>query len=322
LKGLFCGVFGTNREQKALFENSIAKKSEVQGIIVYHKNESGVRYSFLDDSQFPEKIQGYSRLASLCDYSYYLFPNSAKLTVPDGELAILLDGFGTEGVIEIIDANIAKETVYSSFKGLSLSKFPVEEREGKSSVIDLSKVRPSANIPESGTMIYIDRAFTVKGVGLVVLGFILSGVVSLHDRLRLIPSQGSTKYAEVKGIQVSDEDYDNTGRGIRVGLSLKGVELNDLSKASWLDDGSCLLSKNIALKFRQTPFYKQTVVDRDLHVQLPGEIMPSAISKGAREDLLVVSLQAEAPVWEGMKVCIIDLNAKNLRVAGVGSALV
>ena len=322
MNGLLCGVFGTSKDQKSLFENSVAKKSEVEGIIVYHKSESGVRYSFLDDSQFPDKIQGYSRIASICDYAYYIFPSSGKLTAPDGELAVLLDGFGTEGTIELIDANIAKETIYSSFKGLKLSKFPIEERESKSSIIDLARIQPSRNFPKSGTVIYIDRAFNVKGVGLVVLGFILSGEVSLHDKLRLIPSQGSKKYAEVKGIQVSDEDYDSAGRGIRVGLSLKGVELNDLSKSSWLDDDSCLLSNKISMKFSQSPFYKQALVERDLHAQLPGEIVLGKISKGTQQNQLLVSLQLEVPVWEGMKVCIIDLNAKNLRLAGVGSAVV
>ena len=63
----------------------------------------------------------------------------------------------------------------------------------------------------------------MKGVGLVVLGFVLTGTVSVHDKLRLIPSE-SVKMAEVKGIQVSDEDQESSGSGIRVGLSLKNVE--------------------------------------------------------------------------------------------------
>jgi hypothetical protein len=80
LKGFLCGVFGSDRTLKVSFESSIAKKSEVEGIIVYNRNESGLRYSFLDDGQFPEKIQGYSRIASLSDFCYYLYPPNGKLT--------------------------------------------------------------------------------------------------------------------------------------------------------------------------------------------------------------------------------------------------
>lgn len=319
MNGFLCGVFGTNKDQKDRFESSIAKKSEVEGIIVYHKNESGMRYSFLDDPQYPEKIQGYSRIASLSDYFYYLFPSTGKLTPADGELAVLLDAYGINGAIEIIDSNIGKESIKSSFKGLALANFPTEERDSKSSIIDFSKIRISQSFPKTGTLIYIDRAFSVKGVGVVVLGFILSGEVSVHDKLRLTPGPGESRYAEVKGIQVSDEDYESAGRGIRVGLSLKGVETKDLSKTSWLDDGSFLLSNQIPMKFRQSPFYKLSVLDRELHVQFPGELVASRISKGKEKDELVATVQFEVPTWEGMRVCIVDLNAKNLRVTGAGS---
>jgi selenocysteine-specific translation elongation factor len=318
LNGFVCGVFGTNKDQKASFENSVAKKSEVEGVIVYHKNESGLRYSFLDDSQFPDKIQGYSRIASLSDYSYYLFPQSGRLAAADGELAVLLDAYGIDGTIVIIDSDVGKETLRSSFRGLNLASFSVEERDSRSSIIDLSKIRSSQNFPKSGTMIYVDRAFSVKGVGVVVLGFILSGEVSVHDKLRLVPSLGDSRFAEVKGIQVSDEDYERAGRGIRVGLSLKGVETKDLSKTSWLDDGSFLLSNKITMKFRQSPFYKQSILDREMHIQLPGEIAVGRISRGKDQDELVATIPFEVPTWQGMRVCIVDLNAKNLRVVGAG----
>jgi selenocysteine-specific translation elongation factor len=318
LNGFLCGIFGTDKVQKTLFEGSIAKKSETEGIIVYHRNENGLRFSFLDDVQFPDKIQGYSRIASLSDYSYYLFPSSGKLTAADGELAVLLDAYGTDGIIEVIDSNVGEETIRATFKGLNLTSFPIEKRDNKSSIIDLSKLQKPKTLPREGTIIYIDRAFTVKGVGVVALGFILSGKVSVHDKLRLIPSIGESKYAEVKSIQVSDEDYDSVERGIRVGLSLKGIEIRDLSKTSWLDDGSFPLSKEVTMKFRQTPFYKQSVLDREMHVQFPGEAVLGRIMKGKKQDEIVASIPIEAPIWEGMRLCIIDLNAKNLRITGSG----
>jgi selenocysteine-specific translation elongation factor len=239
-------------------------------------------------------------------------------TPPDGELALLLDAFGIPGVIEILDSNVDEETARVSFKGLSLSNFLVEKRDSKSSFIDLSRVQSKESRKIKGTMVYIDRAFNVKGVGVVVLGFILAGDVSVHDKLRLIPSTGESRYAEVKGIQVSDEDYDSAGRGIRVGLSLKGVELKDFSKTVWMDDGSSNLSKELMIKFKPTPFYNQSVLDRDMHIQMPGEIALCRVRKGKANDEITASIPFVAPIWENMRVCIIDLNAKNLRVAGAG----
>src|SRR5579864_935372 len=105
MEGTIIGVFGSDPNLKSSFENSIAKKSEVEGITICHKNEGSLRFSFLDDSSFPEKIQGYARIASLSDYAYYVLPTTTKLTPPDGELAVLIDSFGLNGSILAIDSS-------------------------------------------------------------------------------------------------------------------------------------------------------------------------------------------------------------------------
>ena len=319
MDGCIVGVFGSSTNAKSAFVNSIAKKSEAEGIIVYHKIEGGKRFSFLDDATFPDKIQGYARIASLSDYAYYLFPTESKLTPPDGELAVLIDSYGLDGSIVAIDAaNFSPSVVNSSFKGLKLSNFKVEQRSSQSSMIDLTSVKPAASSPKSGALVYVDRAFNVKGVGIVVLGFILSGTISVHDKLRLIPG-AQERFAEVKGIQISDEDFESASRGVRVGLSLRNVELKDLAKASWLDDGSFPLTSKITFQYEQSPYYKQNVVDRDLHLQCPGELLVARISQGMPEKNLIATLVSEVPVWSGMRVGLIDLNGKPLRVAGGGT---
>src|SRR5690348_15142070 len=84
--GISVGVFGTDSEVKAAFESAVAKKSEAEGISVFTRTEGGRRYSLLDTDDFPGRIQGYSRIASVCDHALYIFPKSGKLTPPDGEL--------------------------------------------------------------------------------------------------------------------------------------------------------------------------------------------------------------------------------------------
>ena len=318
MNGELIGVFGSNAALKTDFLSSIGKKSETEGIIVFQRNEAGKKFSFLDDSVFPEKIQGYARIASIVDHAFYIFPTDGKLTPSDGELAIMLDSFGLKGEIQVIDGSkdAVSEMAKTSFKGLNLGTYPVGERSLKSSVIDLSHIKSRTDIPKDRTLIYIDRAFSVKGVG-VVLGFILNGRVSLHDRLRILPDD-SNRFAEVKGIQISDEDYDTTERGIRVGLSLKGVELKDLSKISWMDDGSFRLSSTIEFSFKQSPYYKQQSYDRDLHLEVCGESLVSRIVQGQSIDMRIANLQAPIPIWEGMTASVIDLNSKSLRVVGGG----
>jgi selenocysteine-specific translation elongation factor len=125
--------------------------------------------------------------------------------------------------------------------------------------------------------------------------------------------------ADVKGIQINDEDFESSGRGIRVGLSLRGIEPKDLEKSHWLDDGTTQLTDELRFDFKGSPFYKQTVSGRDLHLQLPGEILNASIAEGQSEGELTAKLPIQVPVWQGMRVAVVDLNGKSLRVAGGGS---
>jgi hypothetical protein len=319
LEGRIVGVFGTDAGAKAGLLGPVTKKSEAEGAMVVHRRvDAGISYSFLEDAQFPDKVQGYSRIASISDYAIYVLPKFGRISAPDGELAVILDAFGLDGSIVAVDEE-PPSAIGSYFKGTRLEGYPASSRSSKSSVFDLSAVKAGPNVPPKGTLIYIDRAFSVKGVGVVVLGFVLGGTVSVHDELRLIPS-AEGKLAEVRGIQVSDEDQQTVGRGLRVGLSLKGVELKDLDKVSWMDDGSFQLKDSVTFGFRQSPFYKQGVDGRDLHVQLPGEILTCRLkTEGTGAGQVTASLPSVVPAWDGMRVGVVDLNGKSLRVAGGGA---
>ena len=317
MEGITVGVFGTDQEAKAAFESSVAKKSEAEGLLVYTRTEGGRRYSLLDSSDFPGRIQGCSRVASICDHALYFYPKSGRLAPPDGELAVLLTSLGIRGTLEILDGSATPEAAAASLKGTAVADYPREERRSGGAAIDLSAAAPRADFPPKGPLIYIDRAFTVKGVGTVALGFVLSGTVKIHDQLRPIPGDRGVR-ADVKGIQVNDVDFESAGRGTRVGLSLRGVEPSDLDRSHWLDDGSFQLSDSIGLSLSKSPFYRQPVADRDLHLQLPGELVPARFSGGGSD--AAAKLPWQVPTWEGMRSCVVDLNGGSLRVAGGATA--
>jgi selenocysteine-specific translation elongation factor len=314
MEGVLVGVFGTDTESKAKLLSSLGKKSEAEGTIIYHRTESGRKISLLDDPQFPQRVQGYASIASISDHALFMFPKAGKLGVADGELAVLLESFSLAGTVEVLDGAVSPDAALSALKGTTVGEYPVEARSLDSSVLDPGRFVLRKDAPD-GTLVYVDRAFTVKGVGTVALGFVLSGKVSVHDKLRPIPGREGLR-ADVKGIQINDEDFDTAGRGIRVGLSLRGVEPSDLDRTHWLDDGSFRISDTLSLAFAKSQFYKQPVADRDMHLQLPGEMLAASIRQGTSADILTAKLQAEVPAWDGMRSCLVDLNAKNLRIAG------
>ncbi len=314
MDGITIGVFGSEPDVRSAFASSVGKKSEAEGIIVYHRTEGGRRVSFLDTADFPDRIQGYARIASLVDRALYLFPKSGKLSAPDGELAVLLVSMGLEGTLELLDGSATPEMARAALRGTTVGEYPIEERNSSSSAIDLSNVEPRGGLPSKGTLVYVDRVFSVKGVGTVALGFVLCGSLSIHDQLRPIPGPEGLRL-DVRGIQINDQDFESAGRGIRVGLSLRGAEAKELERSHWLDDGSFRLVDSVELEFAKSPFYRQAVEGRDMHLQLPGEVVTAALHAGTN-GLLSAQLPTPVPAWEGMRASVLDLNGKGLRVAG------
>jgi selenocysteine-specific elongation factor len=75
--------------------------------------------------------------------------------------------------------------------------------------------------PEWGTRLYVDRAFTLRGIGTVVTGTLWSGQIADGDELRLEPAGREVR---VRSVQVHDEPVGTAEAGQRVAVSLPGVE--------------------------------------------------------------------------------------------------
>ena len=98
------------------------------------------------------------------------------------------------------------------------------------------------------------------------------------------------------------------------------MELKDFRKVSWLDNGSSKISSEVEFEFRQSKYYKQSTVERDLHLEANGEFLVSRVIQGKSPNTRIAKLSENIPVWDGMPVCVLDLNSKPLRVVGGGVA--
>ncbi len=115
--------------------------------------------------------------------------------------------------------------------------------------------------PES-SLLYVDRSFLVKGVGVVVTGTLKGGAVERGQDLRLLPA-GQT--VRVRGLQSYFREQDRALPGARVALNLHGVELDQVRR------GHCLLSPSAA-----------AWVERELVVRLvpAGGLTPGTLPAG------------------------------------------
>ena len=81
------------------------------------------------------------------------------------------------------------------------------------------------------TRLYVDRSFTIRGIGTVVTGTLWSGSIGEGDELRLEPAG---RAARVRSVQVHDREVAQAESGQRVAVSLPGVERRDVKRGDAL----------------------------------------------------------------------------------------
>jgi len=83
----------------------------------------------------------------------------------------------------------------------------------------------------AASRLWIDRAFTIHGIGTVVTGTLWSGSIAAGDLLRLEPSG---RFLRVRTVQVHDQPVERAKAGQRVALNLAGIERGALRRGDVL----------------------------------------------------------------------------------------
>jgi selenocysteine-specific elongation factor len=84
---------------------------------------------------------------------------------------------------------------------------------------------------EGAARLYVDRGFTLHGVGTIVTGTLWSGTIAAGDLLRAEPAGRSVR---VRSVQVHDRAVDAAEAGQRVAVNLPTVERRDLTRGDVL----------------------------------------------------------------------------------------
>jgi selenocysteine-specific elongation factor len=96
----------------------------------------------------------------------------------------------------------------------ALARLPVRERDAGGS-----------------TRLYVDRVFTLRGVGTVATGTLWSGSIAAGDELRVEPSGRTVR---VRSAQVHDAAVEHADAGQRVAVNLPQLERRDLARGDVL----------------------------------------------------------------------------------------
>ncbi len=84
---------------------------------------------------------------------------------------------------------------------------------------------------EAATRLFVDRVFTLHGIGTVATGTLWSGRIAAGDRLRAEPAGLDVR---VRSVQVHDEAVEIAAAGQRVAVSLPGIERGELQRGDVL----------------------------------------------------------------------------------------
>src|SRR4051794_1720900 len=79
--------------------------------------------------------------------------------------------------------------------------------------------------------LYVDRVFTLRGVGTVVTGTLWSGAIAAGDQLRIEPAGRSVR---VRSVQVHDAPVESADAGQRVAVTLPGLAGRDVRRGDVL----------------------------------------------------------------------------------------
>lgn len=281
LRGAISAVLSSDEARAREIAERLGKRARGEEGVYYRKVGELVRSvlvpgngSFLD----------LARAVSISSSFYLYMP---QFTWAEGELALLVEAAGIQGVVMAEDRR-----AFSKYFGeLAMSKYLSDFRE-----LDVE-------VPDVG-IVYVDRAFNVRGVGLVALGYAMTQI-AVHDELVAFPGG---KRVEVKSIQVLDEDQDAVGPGARVGLALKGASLEEIREAQALLKPGVKTTRE--LKYVK---FKWSEEPRDVHVFIRG------VKAMGRAEGDTIKLNGEIPAAPG-RALVVNVNARPKKPRVVGYA--
>jgi selenocysteine-specific elongation factor len=114
----------------------------------------------------------------------------------------------------------------------------------------LARVPAEERDVDRATRLYVDRVFTLQGVGTIATGTLWSGTIAAGDILRVEPSG---KTVRVRSVQVHDAAVAQAEAGQRVAVNLPTVERRDLGRGDVLvEPGHYPVSYRLDVRLEET----------------------------------------------------------------------
>ena len=268
---------------------SIAKATDQRDVHTYVHKESGEHgpriLSIIRPAKMPERIRPFFN--SLCAARVGLL----EVTGIDAAFGEVLVGFASAGInkgIFVINPSdgewIDEDQVKGFLAQAGLSSWTqggtdgVELRSALYGLMDdISSDLESAK--KEPLVVPVDQYFNVKGIGLVAIGYVQSGSISVHDELHLLPAEGP---GTVKSLQVMDDDVSEAVAGDRVGIALRNTKEEHLTGGSLvihpaIEDKNKGISIPLCLEMHEKSSVELTVSPFQKRILAVGDVVHASI---------------------------------------------
>ncbi|ENN96045.1 elongation factor Tu domain-containing protein [Methanocaldococcus villosus KIN24-T80] len=301
------GIFGHIKD----VGRELGKKGTSSDITFYNYKQGDKIVTYVEPTRYPERINPLIYTINLMDYAIVFID---EITGELGEMLLALDMFnicnGAFVLGEYVDVDMLKNII----KGTSMENFDILDKDFikiREHVLELEIERDF-----SYKKIPIDHYFKVKSVGTVVLGKVEKGKIEVHDNLKLYPIY---KEVMIKSIQIHDKDCKEAKAGDRVGLALKGVDVEELSRGYVLSDKELEVKKEVKFKIEMNPFINKEIKEGENYTLITGLQAVACEVLDVSNNKISLLLNKEI-AYDDEKLCLIDGSAK-IRILGVGEKL-
>jgi selenocysteine-specific translation elongation factor len=305
------------------YAGNLAKKGTSTDITLYNLKKGEDTVTFIEPTRYPERLAPLFYACALAKKAIIVVD---EINATFGECLVMLQCSDIKSGYIILRNYVPKEKIEGLIKGTSLEKFkiiPDDPNDLREKLLVEASQQKTAEIPVGQQPIGavpVDHAFSVKGVGVVILGVVVYGVVQKHATLNVFPA---AKTAQVRSIQKHDEEFEVAGGGDRVGLALKNVEVEDLDRGTVLTNdpaiktSTAIKTQASLVKYWQTPIKPGMVMHVGHWTQfITAKVETVTDTADPKKPALTLTLDKPLVHRPNDKAVLMYLEGAKLRVAG------
>jgi len=309
----------------AEYASNLGKKGTASDVALYNLKKGENTVTFIEPTRYPERLAPLFYAVAMAEKAVVVVD---ELNSTFGECLVMLQCAGVTSGYFVLRNYLSQEKIIPLLNGTSLEKFEfIEDNPTVLKERCLIEAAQKANCGTEGAFgtVPVDHAFSVKGVGTVVLGLVAKGTIKKHDTLKILPG---TKTVQLRSIQKHDDDFDSASDDDRVGLALKNVEVKDTERGTVLTtDPSVKTSKTLEtraslVKYWQTPLKAGMVLHLGHWMQFLNCKVEAVTDEGDwRTPTLTLALEKEIVHYPSDHAVLAYLENGKLRVAGTVTLL-